>query len=175
MMEVTHTAILATESDLVPERHPTTVWADLQHGLFPWLAEELGPLSEQHKHLVQLLEFVRVEELLPGTRDSGRVARRRAGPPWRGLFWPRRCSLCPPPGRWSSGCATTRPCAACPAWKPSAQSQLGDLLAGLRWLRDKRVSRALARVLVQADTAGPLGGARLSRLDGDPSARATGA
>ena len=46
-------------------------WLSFQHGLFPWLAEELGPLSERHKRLVQVLEFVRVEELLPGTRGSG--------------------------------------------------------------------------------------------------------
>ena len=46
-------------------------WLSFQHGLFPWLAEELGPLSERHKRLVQVLEFVRVEEQLPGTRGSG--------------------------------------------------------------------------------------------------------
>ena len=46
-------------------------WLSFQRGLFPWLAEELGPLSERHKRLVQVLEFVRVEELLPGTRGSG--------------------------------------------------------------------------------------------------------
>lgn len=46
-------------------------WQTFQHGLFPWLAEELGPLSERHKRLVQVLEFVRVEELLPGTRGGG--------------------------------------------------------------------------------------------------------
>jgi len=46
-------------------------WLSFQRGLFPWLAEELGPLSERHKRLVQVLEFVRVEELLPGTRGGG--------------------------------------------------------------------------------------------------------
>ncbi|MDE0107614.1 MAG: transposase [Bryobacterales bacterium] len=46
-------------------------WLSFQRGLFPWLAEELGPLSERHKRLVQVMEFVRVEELLPGTRGGG--------------------------------------------------------------------------------------------------------
>ena len=46
-------------------------WLSFRHGLFPWLAEERGPLSERHKRLVQVLEWVRVEELLPGTRGSG--------------------------------------------------------------------------------------------------------
>jgi len=46
-------------------------WLSFQRGLFPWLAEELGPLSERHKRLVQVLEFVRVEELLPGRRGGG--------------------------------------------------------------------------------------------------------
>ena len=53
-----------------------------QQSLFPWLAEELGPLSERHKRLVQVLEFVRVEELLPGTSGSAP----ESGPPWRGPF-----------------------------------------------------------------------------------------
>ncbi len=39
-------------------------WLSFQHGLFPWPAEELGPLSKRHKRLVQVLEFVQVEELL---------------------------------------------------------------------------------------------------------------
>ena len=45
-------------------------WLTFRHGLFPWLAEELCPLSERHKRFVQVLEFVRVEELLPGLRGS---------------------------------------------------------------------------------------------------------
>ena len=55
-------------------------WLSFQHELFPWLAEELGPLSERHKRLVQVPEFVCVEELLPGTRGSaaGRPPESRA-------------------------------------------------------------------------------------------------
>ena len=33
--------------------------------------EDLGPLSERHKRFVQVLEFVHVERVLPGTRGSG--------------------------------------------------------------------------------------------------------
>lgn len=43
-----------------------------QHGLFPWLAEKLGPLSERYKRLVQVLEIVCVEERLPGPGAGGR-------------------------------------------------------------------------------------------------------
>ncbi len=69
-----------------------------QHGLFPWLAEELGPLSDCHKRLVQVLEVVRVEDWLPG-RCAGGGGHRSSGPRWRGPFWPRRCSTCRPRGR----------------------------------------------------------------------------
>ena len=47
-------------------------WQTFQHGLFPWLAEELGPLSERHKRLVQVLEIVRVEDRLPDRYAVGR-------------------------------------------------------------------------------------------------------
>ena len=47
-------------------------WLTFQHGLFPWLAEELGPLSERHKRYVQVLELVRVEDWLPGQCAGGR-------------------------------------------------------------------------------------------------------
>lgn len=47
-------------------------WQTFQHGLFPWLAEELGPLSERNKRLVQVLELVRVEDWLPGQGAGGR-------------------------------------------------------------------------------------------------------
>ncbi len=47
-------------------------WQTFQHGLFPWLAEELGPLSERNKRFVQVLELVRVEDWLPGQCVGGR-------------------------------------------------------------------------------------------------------
>jgi len=47
-------------------------WQTFQHGLFPWLAEELGPLSERNKRLVQVLELVRVEDWLPDQCAGGR-------------------------------------------------------------------------------------------------------
>ncbi len=54
-------------------------WETFQQGLFPWLAEELGPLSERHKCLVQVLEMVRVEEWLPDPRGGrGRPQENRA-------------------------------------------------------------------------------------------------
>ena len=41
-------------------------WFTFQQGLFPWLEEECGPLGERYKQLVEVLELVRVEQLLPG-------------------------------------------------------------------------------------------------------------
>lgn len=39
-------------------------WHSIQTNLFPWLAEELGPLSEGHRKLIATLEMARVEEFV---------------------------------------------------------------------------------------------------------------
>jgi len=41
------------------------IWLRIQGSLFPWLAEELGPLTERQQQLVQILELIRIEEHLP--------------------------------------------------------------------------------------------------------------
>jgi hypothetical protein len=40
-------------------------WAKIQGSLFPWLDEELDPLTEKQQQLVAILELVRIEEFLP--------------------------------------------------------------------------------------------------------------
>jgi hypothetical protein len=58
-------------------------WAHIQGNLFPWLTEELGPLTEAHKRVVMTLElagveaFVQVWPGLPGRppRDRASLAR----------------------------------------------------------------------------------------------------
>lgn len=40
-------------------------WDRIQGTLFPWLEEELGPLTEKQQQLVVILEFVRIERFLP--------------------------------------------------------------------------------------------------------------
>ena len=48
-------------------------WQTIQRGLFPWLAAELGRLTEREKQLVAILEMVRVEESVPRrVRGTGR-------------------------------------------------------------------------------------------------------
>jgi len=39
-------------------------WLTVQGGLFPWLAEELGELSEKQKQLVGILELVQIESFI---------------------------------------------------------------------------------------------------------------
>ena len=62
----------------------TSSWAQIQDGLFPWLAEELGPLMECHTRLVTVLEvacieaFVRNWSGLPGRPAADRQALARA-------------------------------------------------------------------------------------------------
>lgn len=59
-------------------------WLNIQGSLFPWLAEELGPLTEKQQELVTTLELVRIEEFiysgrgLPGRPAQDRTAIARA-------------------------------------------------------------------------------------------------
>ena len=39
-------------------------WEIIQRSLFPFLEEELGPLTEKHKQLIAILELVRIEEFI---------------------------------------------------------------------------------------------------------------
>lgn len=40
-------------------------WLGIQEKLFPWLREELGPLSEKQQQLITVLEIARVEQFIP--------------------------------------------------------------------------------------------------------------
>jgi len=53
-------------------------WLNIQSSLFPWLAEELGPLTAKQQELVTTLELVRIEEFIYSTRGfPGRPAQDR--------------------------------------------------------------------------------------------------
>ena len=59
-------------------------WLNIQGSLFPWLSEELGPLTEKQQELVATLELVRIEEFIyssrgcPGRPSQDRTAIARA-------------------------------------------------------------------------------------------------
>lgn len=54
-------------------------WQSIQTTLFPWLEEELGPLTADQQQLVQTLEIIRVEQHLPPHfRVPGRPPKDRA-------------------------------------------------------------------------------------------------
>jgi transposase len=59
-------------------------WLTIQSSLFPWLSEELGPLTEKQQELVTTLEVVRIEEFIyfsrgfPGRPPQDRPAIARA-------------------------------------------------------------------------------------------------
>ena len=40
-------------------------WTTIQGTLFPWLQEELDPLTKKQQQLIEILELVRIEELIP--------------------------------------------------------------------------------------------------------------
>lgn len=43
-------------------------WLNIQGTLFPWLTEELSPLTKKHQELVTTLEVVRIEEFIYSSR-----------------------------------------------------------------------------------------------------------
>jgi hypothetical protein len=59
-------------------------WLNIQGSLFPWLREELGPLTKKQQELVTTLEIVRIEEFIyssrgfPGRPPKDRTAIARA-------------------------------------------------------------------------------------------------
>jgi len=53
-------------------------WSNIQGSLFPWLVEELGPLTKKQQQLIEILELIRIEELLPDfSRIEGRPRKTR--------------------------------------------------------------------------------------------------
>ena len=55
------------------------VWLSIQTTLFPWVEDELGPLTEKQQQLVHTLEIIRVEDHLPRRITvPGRPAKDRA-------------------------------------------------------------------------------------------------
>ena len=54
-------------------------WQSIQTMLFPWLEKDLGPLTEKQQQLVQTLEIIRIESLVPRHfRVPGRPLKDRA-------------------------------------------------------------------------------------------------
>jgi len=53
-------------------------WLNIQGSLFPWLTEELGPLTQKQQELVTTLEMLRIEEFIYSCRGfTGRPAKDR--------------------------------------------------------------------------------------------------
>ena len=54
-------------------------WQSIQHALFPQLECVLGPLTEKQQQLVQTLEVIRIEQMIPRRfRVPGRPPKDRA-------------------------------------------------------------------------------------------------
>ena len=80
----------------------SSYWCAFQEYLFPTIEADLGPLGERYQAFITVLEFVRVEQHLPGGRNwRGRPL--QTGRRWRAPSSPRRCSRSTPPGPCASG------------------------------------------------------------------------
>ena len=52
----------------------SSIWERIQRSLFPFLEEELGPLTEKQQKLVSILEIIRIEDSISYTYKTGRPA-----------------------------------------------------------------------------------------------------
>jgi hypothetical protein len=50
----------------------SSIWERIQRSLFPFLEEELGPLTEKQQKLVSILEIIRIEDSISYTYKTGR-------------------------------------------------------------------------------------------------------
>ena len=50
----------------------SSIWSGIQRSLFPFLEEELGPLTEKQRKLVSILELARIEDSIIYTYKTGR-------------------------------------------------------------------------------------------------------
>ena len=50
----------------------SSIWSGIQRSLFPFLEEELGPMTEKQRKLVSILEIVRIEDSILYTYKTGR-------------------------------------------------------------------------------------------------------
>lgn len=57
----------------------SNIWNNIQGSLFPFLEEELDPLTEKQQQLIAILELIRIEEFIPKTfQREGRPQKARA-------------------------------------------------------------------------------------------------
>ncbi len=52
-------------------------WNSIQNKLFPWLEEELDPLTEKQQQLVTILEVIRIEQFVSSSDWKGRPEKSR--------------------------------------------------------------------------------------------------
>ena len=50
----------------------SSIWERIQRSLFPFLEEELGPMTEKQRKLVSILEIIRIEDSIKYTYKTGR-------------------------------------------------------------------------------------------------------
>ena len=49
----------------------SSIWGRIQSSLFPFLEEELGPMTEKQRKLVSILEIIRIEDSISYTYRTG--------------------------------------------------------------------------------------------------------
>ena len=53
------------------------IWGNIQSLLFPFLIQEIGPLTEKHKKLIAVLELIRIEDFIRNPQWFGRPCKNR--------------------------------------------------------------------------------------------------
>ena len=59
---------------MMAEPHDSTItrWNRIQTALFPWMREELDPLTEALERLIHVLDTIRLEAFVPPPPSGGR-------------------------------------------------------------------------------------------------------
>ena len=73
-------------------------WSHIQSFLFPWLREEVEPMTELLGRLVTVLDVIGLKFSFQ-TRREELAGRARIAAPWPGLLSPKPFSAFPPPAR----------------------------------------------------------------------------
>ena len=73
-------------------------WSYIQGTLFPWLREQLDPVTAALEQLIIVLDTIGLAACRR-RRATDAAASPRTAAPWRGLLSPKRCWACRPQRR----------------------------------------------------------------------------
>jgi Transposase DDE domain len=124
-------------------------WGHIQASLFPWLREELGPLTSKHQQLVVSLDLLGLEAFVPAAAAAA-ADRARIGAPSPAPSSPRWCSTCRPRALCSTGCTAIPVCAGCAAGNAAANASEATFSRAFAEFAAEQLPERIHRALIAA-------------------------